>query len=253
MEMPKPGDAHARLHTFAGQWGGEERVHPAPWDPEGGSATAFIHNRVVLDGFAVVQEYEQYRDGKPTFSGHGLFWWDEDAHQYVMTWFDSTVGTPSDFRGGFDGDVLRLVNERPQGGFARCTFDYGMPGEYVFMMEVSQDGEMWAPAMEGAYALLSGPTPRERKARAAERVATTMKARAKAASVKAPATRIARRKPAPAKASPRKAAAAKKATTKKTATKKAATKKAATKRAATRKAVARKPSKAAKKAARGKQ
>ena len=209
MQKPQPGDAHARLHSFAGQWGGEERVHPSPWDPVGGSATAFINNRIVLDGFAVVQEYEQYRDGQPTFSGHGLFWWDEDAHQHVMTWVDSTMGTPSDFRGGFDGDVLRLVNEQSQGGFARCTFDYGVPGEYVFTMEVSPDGQTWVPAMEGAYGLLSGPTPRERKARVAQRAAAKGRARAKAASRKPPARKAVKRaptKPAARKTAPRQAA-----------------------------------------------
>ncbi len=163
MEMPKPGDAHARLHALAGQWGGEETVYPAPWEPAGGSATAFIHNRVVLNGFAVVQEYEQYRDGKPTFSGHGLFWWDAAAREYVMTWTDSAMGTPANYRGAFDGDVLRLLNTMPQGGFARCSFDCGMPGEYVFLMEVSQDGETWTPAMEGAYGLLTRPVPQARK------------------------------------------------------------------------------------------
>ena len=237
MQKPQPGDAHARLHSFAGQWGGEERVHPSPWDPVGGSATAFINNRIVLDGFAVVQEYEQYRDGQPTFSGHGLFWWDEDAHQHVMTWVDSTMGTPSDFRGGFDGDVLRLVNEQSQGGFARCTFDYGVPGEYVFTMEVSPDGQTWVPAMEGAYGLLSGPTPRERKARVAQRAAAKGRARAKAAS----------RKPAVKKAVTRAVRKAVRKATKPPARK--AVKRAPTKPAARKTA----PRQAAKKAARGKQ
>ena len=165
MEIPQPSDAHARLHALAGQWGGEETVHPAPWEPAGGSATAFINNRIVLNGFAVVQEYEQYRDGKPTFSGHGLFWWDASASEYVMTWIDSMMGVPANYRGTFDGDVLRLLNTMPQGGFARCSFDCGMPGEYVFLMEVSPDGETWTPAMEGAYGRLTAPAPQARKPR----------------------------------------------------------------------------------------
>lgn len=224
MDMPKPGDAHARLHALVGQWGGEERLHPAPWDLAGGSATAFINNRLALDGFAVIQEYEQYRDGKPTFSGHGLFWWDEDAHQYVMTWFDSMSGTPADFRGGFDGDVLQLVNERSQGGFSRCTFDHGIPGEYVFMLEVSNDGVTWAPSMEGAYGLLDGPTPSEREARVATRAArrqrrATTGARrlaAKKSAAKTPAAKKAGVKKA-AKPAPKAAKTAKSAKTAKTA------------------------------------
>jgi hypothetical protein len=233
MEMPKPGDAHARLHALAGRWGGEETVHPAPWDPAGGAATAFISNRIALGGFAVVQEYEQYREGKPTFSGHGLFWWDDAANEYVMTWFDSMMGRPSDFRGAFDGDVLRLTQAMPQGGFSRCTFDCGLPGEYVFVMEVSDDGQTWTPALEGAYGLLNGAAPRARKGRGG-------------------------RKPAPKRASATKPAA-KKASARKTSARKGAAKRGAAKRAAAGKAApatarARPgaPRTAAQKAARGK-
>ena len=168
MDMPKPGDAHTRLHRLAGQWGGEETVHPGPHDP-GGAATAFLNNRIALDGFTVVQEYEQYREGRPTYSGHGVFWFDPVASQYVMTWFDSMMGAAFDFRGDFDGDVLRLTNAMPGGGFVRATFDCGMPGEYVFMMEVSMDGTSWAPSMEGAYGLLNGPTPAAQTTRARKR------------------------------------------------------------------------------------
>lgn len=171
MEIPKPGAAHTRLHALAGLWSGEERLHPAPWDPAGGMANAVVRNRVVLDGFAVVQEYEQYRDGNRTFSGHGLFWWDGAANQYVMTWFDSMMGVPAEFRGGFEGDVLRLMNTMPQGGVVRCSFDCGVRGEYVFTMEVSQDGQAWSPSMEGAYSVVTEPVRRSPTTRPAARTA----------------------------------------------------------------------------------
>ena len=170
MDMPKPGDAHTRLHRLAGQWGGEETVHPAPHDP-GGSATAFLDNRIALDGFTVVQEYEQYRPGRPTYSGHGVFWFDPVASQYVLTWFDSMMGAALEFRGHFDGDVLRLEHTLMGGGLLRATFDCGLPGEYVFVMEVSMDGTSWVPTLEGAYGLLNGPTPAAQKTRARKRAA----------------------------------------------------------------------------------
>ena len=151
MEMPKPGEAHARLLKLVGRWHGEETVHPAPWDPAGGTATAVVENRVVLDGFAVVQEYQQTRGGKLNFSGHGLFWWDGAADQYVMTWFDSMMGVPAEYRGAFDGEVLRLVHTMKQGGFARCSFDCTTAGRYTFRLEMSPDGTTWAPSLEGAY------------------------------------------------------------------------------------------------------
>ncbi len=178
MDKPTLDDAHRRLHRLAGQWGGEETVHPAPHDP-GGPATAFLNNRIALGGKAVIQEYEQYRDGRPTYSGHGVFWFDGAADDYAMTWYDSMLGTALEFRGGFEGDVLRLVHTLPQGGYIRGTFDCGLPGEYVFMMDFSTDGVTWTPTMEGAYGLLNGPTPRERKKRVAHRM--------QAATAKAPA------------------------------------------------------------------
>lgn len=224
MDLPTLGDAHRRLHRLAGQWGGEETVHPAPHDP-GGPATAFLNNRLALDGFTVVQEYEQYREGRPTYSGHGVFWFDGAAHQYAMTWFDSMMGMAFDFRGDFDGDVLRLVNALPLGGFLRATFDIGLPGEYVFVMEFSPDGTTWTPTMEGAYGLLNGPTPRERKTRVARRAqAVPRLARARTGGAR--------------KTAPKKVTAKRKKTT----AKKAAAKKAAVKNVAVKKKpVAKKP------------
>lgn len=63
MEMPSPQEAHARLGILAGEWTGEEHMHPSPWDPKGGTALGRVHNRAALDGFAVVQDYEQERNG----------------------------------------------------------------------------------------------------------------------------------------------------------------------------------------------
>ncbi len=167
MEMPKPGEAHSRLQALVGRWHGGETLHPAPWDPAGGTATAVIENRVVLGGFAVVQEYQQTRDGAPNFSGHGLFWWDGAAGQHVMTWCDSMGGVPAEYRGAFDGDVLRLVHAMPHGGFSRCAFDCTSPGRYSFVLEMSPDGAAWTPALEGTYTRV--PAPRAPTARRASR------------------------------------------------------------------------------------
>ena len=108
VEMAKPGEAHARLQKLVGRWAATRRCIRRPWDPAGGPATAVVENRVVLDGFAVVQEYQQTRHGVTNFAGHGVFWWDRRRGQHVMTWFDAMSGTATEYRGGFDGDVLRL-------------------------------------------------------------------------------------------------------------------------------------------------
>ena len=123
--MAKPGEAHARLQKLVGRWAGDETLFPAPWDPAGGPATSVVENRLVLNGLAVVQEYQQTRHGVNNFAGHAVFWWDPASSQHVMTWFDAMSGTATEYRGGFDGDVLRLSHALSQGGYSRCWFDCG--------------------------------------------------------------------------------------------------------------------------------
>lgn len=150
MDMPKPGDAHKKLGAFVGEWTGPETMYPAPWDPVGGKATAKVVNRWILDGFAVVQEYEQRRAGKVNFRGHGVIWFDAAKQEYVMNWWD-TMGGGGQYRGAFEGAQLRLSSPMPQGGHSRTSWDFGSPGAYSFNMEISGDGQTWQPAMLGHY------------------------------------------------------------------------------------------------------
>lgn len=229
MDMPRPGDPHKRLEALVGEWSGPETVHPAPWDPTGGEAIGEVVNSWILDGFAVMQQYAQIRNGTRNFSGHGVFWYDPAADEYGMTWWDSLGGSASHFRGSFDGDRLVLVSDMPQGGFCRSVFDIGTPGRYSFLMEVSPDGEHWAPAMEGTY---------EKSVGSGESGVGSRKSTARAASPK-----VAAKKKAPA----RKAAGRKRAAVKASATK-APVRKAAAKRSSAKKASVRR---GAKKAAAG--
>ncbi|MCC7034640.1 MAG: DUF1579 family protein [Acidobacteria bacterium] len=180
MDIPRPGDPHKRLEALVGEWSGAETVHPAPWDPAGGEAVGEIVNSWILDGFAVMQQYAQIRNGTRNFAGHGVFWYDPAADEYGMTWWDTMGGSASHFRGRFDGDRLVLVSDMPQGGYCRSIFDVGTPGRYSFLMEVSPDGEHWAPAMEGTYEKSAGS--RESAAGSREPGAGNRKPRARATS-----------------------------------------------------------------------
>jgi hypothetical protein len=84
MQMPIPSDGHRKLEKIAGQWEGEEMMHPSPWDPQGGKATGRIRSRVALSGFALIYDYEQERDGKITFTGHGVFTFDSKDDLYTL-------------------------------------------------------------------------------------------------------------------------------------------------------------------------
>lgn len=63
MVMPRPSSEHKALDMLVGDWLGEEKIYPSPFDPVGGMATGRTHNQLALDGFAIVQDYEQERNG----------------------------------------------------------------------------------------------------------------------------------------------------------------------------------------------
>jgi hypothetical protein len=151
MEMPKPTPAHDRLKKFIGTWKGTEQLSPSPWDPQGGTAAAVAENRAALDGFAVIQDYTQVREGKPTFRGHGVITFDPNENCYSMHWFDSMGMPPSVYKGNFEGEVLHLSALFP-GGKSRCAWDLGKEKEYRFTLEVSGDGNSWQKMIDGTYA-----------------------------------------------------------------------------------------------------
>ncbi len=66
MEMPKPTEAHRRLHAFLGEWEGEEKLSPSPWGP-GGTAHGRSICRLDLDGFFVIQDYVEEKDGRTSY------------------------------------------------------------------------------------------------------------------------------------------------------------------------------------------
>lgn len=192
MDMPKPGDPHKKLSALVGDWSGGETLHPSPWDPAGGSAIGSVSNRWIVDGFAVVQEYEQRRGGQVTFRGHGVFWYDPARDEYVMHWWDSMGGTGGEYRGRFEGDRLMLGAPMPQGGHSRTSWTLAGPDAHVFRMEVSPDGETWHPAMEGQYrkaarVAKAAAKPAKKKKPSARRAAPKKASAAKARAKKAPA------------------------------------------------------------------
>ena len=151
MEMPKPSEAHKRLELLIGSWSGEEIMQPSPWDQQGGTATGRVINRFAVDGFVVVQDYEQEREGRVTFRGHGIFSWDAGRQDYALHWFDSMGMPPNEFRGKFEGKVLTMTCQNPM-GHSRGIFDFTEAGTYSFKMDMSQDGSQWQNLMSGTYA-----------------------------------------------------------------------------------------------------
>ena len=150
MEMPKPTADHKKLERLAGIWKGKDKLHPSPWDPKGGVAEGFQRGRVSLDGFAVVIDYEQSRDGKKSFAGHGVYTLDPKSKQVVLHWFDTMGQGAEEFRGSWKGEVLTLESKTAM-GHARLSYDCSRAGALTSRMEMSQDGKSWAPMLDSTY------------------------------------------------------------------------------------------------------
>ena len=150
MDMPKPAAGHLKLEKLAGHWEGEETMHPSPWDPRGGTAVARTTSRLALNGFSLISDYEQERDGVVTFTGHGVLTFDPGTDLYTLHWFDCMGSPPEVFVGRFDGDRLRVGHGGP-GMHARLTYDVADPRRMRSKMEMSPDGATWNTLFEGSY------------------------------------------------------------------------------------------------------
>jgi hypothetical protein len=150
MEMAIPTDAHKKLNTIVGTWHGREKMFPTPWDPKGGEAVGRVVNRPAIDGFAVVQDYEQQRGATVNFRGHGVFTWNPSEQSYMLYWHDSTGMPQNVFRGTFVDKTLILTNNAPH-GITRATWIYADEHHYSYKMELSVNGNQWQTVLEGTY------------------------------------------------------------------------------------------------------
>jgi len=151
MQMPNPDDHHEKLHALVGNWDGQEKMFPSPWDSEGGESVGQLTAKMELHGFFLFSNYEQIRDGHVTFKGHGVYGYDAHAGKYTMHWFDTMGGDPgAPAMGDWEGDTLTFTNQH-YFGYGRYTYQFINKGEYTFKMESSQDGENWNPLMESTF------------------------------------------------------------------------------------------------------
>jgi hypothetical protein len=147
MDMPKPSPEHRRLEAFVGVWVGTETCHPSPWDPTGGPATGRFTYSAALDGFFLLSDYRQERPGGG-FIGHGVYGFDPESGVYTMDWFDS-MGSRTRALGRWDVNALVFENRNPT---AHARYVHRLDGdEYLFRLEISQDGATWKPMLEGQY------------------------------------------------------------------------------------------------------
>src|SRR3978361_2490019 len=90
-------------------------AHHSRWTT-GGSATSDVVARIDLNGFYLIQDTRQTRDGKETFATHGVFTYDREDRHYKLFWHDSLgYYSPAPASGGWTGKTLILVRGSPRG------------------------------------------------------------------------------------------------------------------------------------------
>ena len=149
-----PLPEHVRLAAFAGEWNGEEVVYPSRW-VAGGTATSRVVARMDLNGFYLIQDTVQMRDGKEAFATHGLFTYDREDRTYKLFWYDSLGYTPpAPASGGWVGNTLTLVRGSLRGN-ARHLYEIIDDDSYSMKIQFSPDAEGWADVLTGIYRRIS--------------------------------------------------------------------------------------------------
>jgi hypothetical protein len=155
LAAPSPLEEHRKLAVFAGEWAGEEMVFPSRWNA-GGPATSKVKARIDLNGFYLIQDTVQMREGKESFATHGVFTYDREDRLYKLFWHDSLgYYPPSPASGGWTaGKTLILVRGSLRGN-ARHVYEVVDDKTYTMKIQFSPDAEGWADVLTGTYRRVS--------------------------------------------------------------------------------------------------
>ncbi len=152
MQMPVPGPEHRRLiDALAGDWTSEETLFASAWMPIQEQRQGRTRNRAALGGLFLINDYEQLRDGRVDFYGHGVYGWDPDRQRYTMDWFDSMSFTGGetvlgDWHGERSSPTLRFENP----GKSRYEYQLLDANSYAFRIFIGLGGE-YKPMMEAIF------------------------------------------------------------------------------------------------------
>jgi Protein of unknown function (DUF1579) len=151
LAAPPPLEEHRKLAVFAGEWNGDETVFPSRWNA-GGPATSHVVASVALNGFYLIQDALQTRDGKESFATHGVFTYDREDRLYKLFWHDSLgYYPPSPASGGWTGGKILILVRGSLRGNARHVYEIVDHNSYTMKIQFSPDAEGWADVLTGVY------------------------------------------------------------------------------------------------------
>ena len=115
--------------------------YPSRWI-EGGPATSRVMARMDLNGFYLIQDNRQSRDGKEIFATHGVFTYDREDRLYKLLWQDSLgYFAPAPASGGWKDNTLTLVRGSLR-GIARHIYEFIDVDSYSLKIQFSPDAEV---------------------------------------------------------------------------------------------------------------
>ena len=119
MPMPKPSPEMQKMSKMlAGTWTTSEMFEVSDMMPKGGKGKGMAVIKPGPGGLSLVEEYHS-KGGLGAFSGHGVFWWDDQAKGFKNIWCDTTTPTGCTIAkglGNFDGDKLVFNDEQEMMG-----------------------------------------------------------------------------------------------------------------------------------------
>lgn len=159
-QAPKADPARAGLDVYVGTWEFDWELKPSMWGP-GGKMTGTESYEWLPGGFFLQMQRDARGSGGSaaptgTFRSIIVFGYDRAAEAYTAQWF-----TLSD--GGFGSATVKAEGGRRLWSGAgqmgdgtpfheRCTRMVASDGaSMTITCEVSSDGLMWSPALEGTY------------------------------------------------------------------------------------------------------
>lgn len=153
--MSKLTASHHRLHQLAGVWHGDDQIINSGFNANYGNCQTVLTMRIALDGYIIIADAIQTRDGVEVYRTHRIFGWDERIQKYTLHHFDTDgLNFSTRAEGDWIDSTLALIQSTPY-GIMRQEFTFTSTNSYNFEVSLSDYGEDWLLLAQGTYQRVS--------------------------------------------------------------------------------------------------